>query len=57
MGWVMKVNTNGLCHMTKMAAMSIYDKKPLKIFFSGTIRPMTLKAGMRYWLREFYKIH
>ena len=22
----MKVNTNGLCHMTKMAAMFIYDK-------------------------------
>ena len=23
---VMKVSTNGLCHMTKMAAMSKYDK-------------------------------
>ena len=23
---VMKKNTNGLCHMTKMAAMSIYGK-------------------------------
>ena len=23
---IMKVNTNGLCHMTKMAAMSIYGK-------------------------------
>ena len=23
---VMKVNANGLCHMTKMAAMPIYDK-------------------------------
>ena len=22
----MKVNTNSLCHMTKMAAMPIYDK-------------------------------
>ena len=22
----MKVNTNGLCHMTKMAAVSIYSK-------------------------------
>ena len=24
--WVMKVSTNGLCHMSKMAAMSIYGK-------------------------------
>ena len=23
---IMKVSTNGLCHMTKMAAMSIYGK-------------------------------
>ena len=35
---VMKWNTNGLCHMTKMATMSIYGKKALKIFFSGTKR-------------------
>ena len=31
----------GFCHMTKMAAMSIYGKNPLKIFFSRTRRPMT----------------
>ena len=42
----MKVSTNGLCHMTKMAAMPIYAKKNLKIFFSGT--PMNLKLGMRH---------
>ena len=33
-------------HMTKMATMLIYGKKPLKIFFSGTRRPMTLGLGM-----------
>ena len=27
---------NGPGHMTKMATMHIYDKKHLKIFFSGT---------------------
>ena len=32
-------------HMTKMAAMSIYGKKHLKIF-SRTRRPMTLGLGM-----------
>ena len=25
-----------LGHMTKMVAMPIYDKNPLKVFFSGT---------------------
>ena len=32
--------------MTKMAAMPIYGKNPLKIFFSRTRRPMTLGLGM-----------
>ena len=36
----MKVSTNGICHMSKMAAMPT--------FFSGTKRPMTLKLGMRH---------
>ena len=35
-----------LGHMTKMAAMPIYGKKPLKIFFSRTNGPMALKHGM-----------
>ena len=47
----MKVNTNGLCHMIKMAAMPKYVKIS-KIFFSETKRPMTLKLGMRHWLFE-----
>ena len=41
-----KVYINGLGHMTKMAAMPIYGKKPLKIFFSRTRSPMILKLGM-----------
>ena len=41
-----KVYSNGPGHMTKMAAMPIYNKNPLKIFFSRTRRPMTLGLGM-----------
>ena len=41
-----KVYINGPGHMTKMAAMPIYGKKPLKIFFSRTRNPMILKLGM-----------
>ena len=33
-------------HMTKMAAMPICGKNPLKIFFSGTGRPTSTKVGM-----------
>ena len=35
--------------MTKMAAMPIYGKNPLKIFFSGTGRPISTKLGMYNW--------
>ena len=35
--------------MTKMAAMPIYGKNPLKIFFSGTGRPISTKLGMKHW--------
>ena len=41
----MKVCSNGPGHMTKMAAMPIYGKTPLKIF-SRARRPMTLGLGM-----------
>ena len=41
-----KVCSNGPGHMTKVAAMPIYGKNPLKIFFSRTRRPMTLGLGM-----------
>ena len=33
--------------MTKLAAMPIYGKNPLKILFSGTKGPMTLRLGMQ----------
>ena len=52
----MKVCSNGPGHMTNMAAMSIYGKNPLKIFFSGTKRPMTLKVGMQHWVRVYYQV-
>ena len=43
----MKVCSSGPGHMTKMAAMPIYGKKPFKeSFFSITRRPMTLELGM-----------
>ena len=38
--------SNGPGHMTKMAAMPIYGKNPLKVFFSRTRRPMTSGLGM-----------
>ena len=44
----MKVCSNVPGHMTKMAAMPIYSKNHLKIFFSKTRRPMTLGLGMYY---------
>ena len=35
-----------LCHMTKLAAMSIYGQNPSKIFFSSTGGPIFTKLGM-----------
>ena len=34
-----------------------YKVKTLKIFFSGTKRPMTLKLCMRHQVLEYYKAH
>ena len=53
----MKVYINGKGHMTKMAAMAINSKKPLKIFFSRTRRPMILKLGMKYQGEELYNVY
>ena len=52
----MKVCSNGLCYMTSMAAMPVYGKN-LKIFFSGTQRPMTLKVGMQHLVLEYFQIY
>ena len=41
----MKVYSNGLVHMTKVAAKPLYDKNPLKIF-SRTRWPMNLGLGI-----------
>ena len=40
--------------MTNMAVMPIYGKT-LKIFSSGTKRPMTLKLGMEHRILEYYQ--
>ena len=52
----MKVYINGQGHMTKMAALAINSKKPLKIF-SRTRRPMILKLGMKHQGEELYKVY
>ena len=41
-----KIYTKYFGHMTKMAATPIYSKNLLKIFFSRTRRPVTLRLGM-----------
>ena len=52
----MKVCSNGLCHMTSMAAMPIYGKNLKKIFFSGTKTPMTLKVFMQHRVLKCFQI-
>ena len=41
-----KLYTKYVGHMTKMATTPIYGKNLLKIFFSRTRRPVTLRLGM-----------
>ena len=41
-----KIYTKYFGHMTKMTAMPIYVKNPLKIFFSRTTIPVTLGLGV-----------
>ena len=53
----MKVHVNGQDLMTKMAAMAINSKKPLKIFFSRTRRPMNLKLVMKHQGEKLYKVY
>ena len=49
-----KVCSRHLGHMTKMAAMAIYNKNPSKIFFSRTGKPIFTKLGM--WHRGLQSI-
>ena len=53
----MKVCIKGQSHITKMAAMAINSKTPLKIFFSRTRRPMILKRDMKQQAIELYKVN
>ena len=43
--WVGGTNicSRHLGHMTKVAALSLYGKNPSKMFFSGTIGPISTK--------------
>ena len=50
----MKVCSNGLCHMTNMAAMLIYGKN---LIFSGTKRQMTLKVCMQHRVLEYLQVY
>ena len=45
----MKIYTNGLGHMTRMAATPIYMVKTFKIFFSKTSRRIAMKLGVYPW--------
>ena len=50
-----KVCSTGPGHMTKMPPCP-YMVKTLKIFFSGTKRPMTLKLGMLHQVLMYYEV-
>ena len=51
-----KIYTKNLGQMTKMTATPIYGKKTLKIFFSRTRRPVTLRLGMLHWGCGAYQV-
>ena len=56
--WVvrMKVYSISPGHMTKMAAMSIYGKNPLEIFFFETSRSMTSELDIQHQGLRPYKV-
>ena len=51
-----KVYSNDPGHVTKMAAMPIYDKFPLEIFFSETSRLTTFELGIQHQGLRSYKV-
>ena len=53
---LVKIYTNCLGHLTKMADMPIYGKNPLKIFFSRTRRLMTLGLGLKHFGCLIYQV-
>ena len=56
MGWGNESSSNGLGHMTRMAAMLIYGKNLKKIFLSGNKKSMTLSVGMQQWVLKYYQV-
>ena len=50
----MYINNPG--HVTKMATMPIYGTNPSKIFFSGTVGPISTKLGMKHRGLEYYNL-
>ena len=51
-----KICTKYFGHMTKMAATPIFGKNLLKIFFSRTRRPVTLRLGTLHWGYGAYQV-
>ena len=47
-GKLMKINQHTVGHMTKMAALPIYGKSTLKIFFPGTTGPILMTLCMKH---------
>ena len=48
---------NNLGHMTKMAAMPIYGKKPSNIFFSETNRLISMKLCVKHPWLKYYNVY
>ena len=44
----MKIHQHFVGHMTNMAAMHIYGKSTIKIFFPGTTGPILMKLCMKH---------
>ena len=52
----MKICSNVLGHMAKMASRLIYGKSLEKKSFFGTKKPMILKLGIQLWALKYYQI-
>ena len=50
------VYRNNPSHMTNMAARTIYDKNPSKIFFSETGGSISTKLGMLHLCLKYYYV-
>ena len=52
----MKMCSNFLGHIAKMASRLIYGKNLEKKIFFGTKKPMILKLGIQLWVLKYYQI-